>query len=524
MAAAILVSAASGEVFAATPPATETGVVSAKTYQTSVTTSNTAAADLIAQAIQNREEYLTVSSYNLYSDDLEDLQTYVLFKHPELYYIKETEWKYLSSGGKVVYLHFVYPSDVTDSAQFAANQTKFNSAVQQALSCVSPSMTNAEKALALHDYLVNNTAYVTETAAGSESVYTAYGILVNHQGVCQGYALAYQYLLSRCSIPAYSVTSDSMNHAWNMVQLDGAWYHVDNTFDDPVTRTTEVDYPGLVDHENFLLSDTGIASIDNHTGWNTDAPKATSTKYDDAYWKNIETNMIYHNGLWYYEYSKQLKKSYFDGSSQSSLPTSGGKVTALTTANGCLIYAAYTLDYDQLNYKYQIRQINFDGTGDTLLKEVHTDGGIYKLLAADNKLTYTAYTGSSSSPVFQTGSFDYAVKTAQVTAPVNYGSITLDTRSYIMAPRNLYDVGVKLVGASGKVVKVYSSRDGIATVAKLYNGNYRITAKASGVTYVVVEVQKPDGTVLTHASIKVTVQAGVRQHGEAVRAVSLFPI
>ena len=30
------------------------------------------------------------------------------------------------------------------------------------------------------------------------------------------------------------VTSEVINHAWNLIKLDGEWYQVDVTWDDPV--------------------------------------------------------------------------------------------------------------------------------------------------------------------------------------------------------------------------------------------------------------------------------------------------
>ena len=64
-----------------------------------------------------------------------------------------------------------------------------------------------------------------------------------------------------------------------MVKIDGQWYHVDVTWDDPVP-----DKPGRVSHENFLRSDDGIRST-GHYGWTSDYT-CTSTKYDKYLWKD----------------------------------------------------------------------------------------------------------------------------------------------------------------------------------------------------------------------------------------------
>ena len=105
------------------------------------------------------------------------------------------------------------------------------------------------------------------------------------------------------------------------------------------------------------------------------------------------------------------------------------------------------------------------------------------------------------------------------------GAITLDTRTYTMAPGNIYDIGVKLAGnASAKTRRMTSSRDGVASVRQLPNGNYRVTALRPGTTYLTYTIYNPkdEKTEITHASIKFVVAAGVKQGGVACRQTTYF--
>lgn len=111
-------------------------------------------------------------------------------------------------------------------------------------------------------------------------IYTAYGALVEGDAVCQGYALAYKLLLDKCGIDSVLVTSNEMGHAWNLVKLDGSWYHVDVTWDDP---TPNVEGGGT--HKNFLRSDEGIGST-GHSGWDAG---------------EISCDGDYINGWWLYQ-------------------------------------------------------------------------------------------------------------------------------------------------------------------------------------------------------------------------------
>jgi hypothetical protein len=57
-----------------------------------------------------------------------------------------------------------------------------------------------------------------------------YGALVERKTVCHGYALAYQYLLHKVGLPGVIATGSQ--HAWNIVQMEGDYYHVDVTWGD----------------------------------------------------------------------------------------------------------------------------------------------------------------------------------------------------------------------------------------------------------------------------------------------------
>ena len=102
-------------------------------------------------------------------------------------------------------------------------------------------MSREEQAKAIHDAIIQNTAYDIENLEANtlpDSAYSVEGVLLNHSAVCQGYAETYQLFMELLDIPNKLVTGtlNGIPHAWNMVQLsDGQWYYVDCTSDDPIT-------------------------------------------------------------------------------------------------------------------------------------------------------------------------------------------------------------------------------------------------------------------------------------------------
>lgn len=112
----------------------------------------------------------------------------------------------------------------------ATARSAYDTAVTEALSGITEDMSDFEKELYLHDYLVKHVDYV-KTGYNSR---TAYGALVEGKAVCEGYARAFQHLLMLSGIPSFVVTgqSDGVAHAWNLVKIDGSYYYVDVTWDD----------------------------------------------------------------------------------------------------------------------------------------------------------------------------------------------------------------------------------------------------------------------------------------------------
>jgi hypothetical protein len=120
----------------------------------------------------------------------------------------------------------------------------------------------SEAVKAIHDYIAANTRY---NFTNGDSAYTAYGVLVEGSGVCDGYSYAFWLLCSLAGINCVRVsgtaTADGISdlHAWNKVQVDGLWYNVDVTWDDPVFYYNGV-LTDTIRYEYFLISDAVIAA------------------------------------------------------------------------------------------------------------------------------------------------------------------------------------------------------------------------------------------------------------------------
>jgi len=152
-------------------------------------------------------------------------------------FLREWRWQTNQSGGATeVTVSFRYATDRQQPALLKAAQDRADTLVAE---LIRPGQSDFEKEVALHDWLVDHTAY-DEAAYRSgtvpEAEFTPYGALIRGTGVCEAYASAFLMLASRAGLEARLVTGTAGGaaHSWNQVKIDGRWYHLDVTWDDPV--------------------------------------------------------------------------------------------------------------------------------------------------------------------------------------------------------------------------------------------------------------------------------------------------
>lgn len=140
-------------------------------------------------------------------------------------------------------------------------------------------MSDYDKVKFVNDFIVKNTVYGTDTI--SASPHSAYAALKEGKAVCQGYALLVQKMLVGLGVESKYVVGevDTGGHAWNLVKVDGQWYHLDTTWNDPLP-----DRPNTVSYKYFLVNDK-IMKLD-HVWKQSDYPQATSVKY--AYMEDVD--------------------------------------------------------------------------------------------------------------------------------------------------------------------------------------------------------------------------------------------
>ncbi|MCM3162593.1 transglutaminase domain-containing protein [Metabacillus litoralis] len=225
----------------------------------------------IYNGISSIKPEINVGSFSKDSNVVFETLNSVLQDHPELFYFSYKGSLFWSDGKFEI--KYLYPTSTILSMKSQLEQ-KANQIISKT---ITPGMSEYQKVKAIHDYLVLNTAYDYDNyLRGSlpEDSYNVYGALIKGTAVCEGYTEAMIYLLSKLNIETLYVTGTGNGeaHAWNKVKIDGAWYNVDATWNDPVP-----DKKGYVRYDYFLVTDSELAK--DHNWDNSGFPKATDGKY-----------------------------------------------------------------------------------------------------------------------------------------------------------------------------------------------------------------------------------------------------
>ena len=115
------------------------------------------------------------------------------------------------------------------------------------------SMNTYDKIKLFHDHIINKTKYDEDNTF---EAYTAYNLITSGISICGGYSDIMSIYLNALGIKNYKITSE--NHIWNLVELDGNWYHVDVTWDDPVAS----DGKQYLIHNFFMVPTDKLFELD----------------------------------------------------------------------------------------------------------------------------------------------------------------------------------------------------------------------------------------------------------------------
>lgn len=199
----------------------------------------------IYYAINSGTDYIERYIDNDYTNYINDINTLTAYNGAEFKKVISTlnnfVHPYNSSNNVKISYGGDYKIGITINRAYTQDEiNEINNKVDKILNeNVNNNMPPKEKIRVIHDYIINHTEYdKLKYENKNDDTYksnTAYGVLIEGYGTCNGYADAMEIFLDKMNIINYKISNEE--HIWNLVYLDGKWYHLDLTWDDPISET-----------------------------------------------------------------------------------------------------------------------------------------------------------------------------------------------------------------------------------------------------------------------------------------------
>ncbi|MBE6809873.1 MAG: hypothetical protein E7521_02300 [Ruminococcaceae bacterium] len=286
----------------------------------------------VLSGISDCKSNIDVSKYNIPTSLLDAITDYFFYGVPEAFNIEQMGCTFYTNKNNIVDITVFYNSFADTASEYDECYSKMVYGAEYILQDIkgNANLNDEQKLLLLHDRLAIWNMYDYDRLETNDPIiYTAYGALGEGASVCQGYAMAYMYLLRQVGIESYYCSSEDLCHGWNIVFLNGKKYHVDVTWDD-------FDTYGEVKHDNFLRSSNGIYAT-GHDKYDYDTTP-TDTKYDSYYWQdsNAEFQLL-NNEIFYIDHNDKKLKRYSD---KKALCSVDGSYSTLANDGRSLIYSS----------------------------------------------------------------------------------------------------------------------------------------------------------------------------------------
>ena len=213
--------------------------------------------------------------------------------HPEVFWLTGYKYKYYKDSPNLIFV----PEYLFDKDKIREHQKAMQARIEK-LVRPAKTLSDFEKEKYVHDFICDNVRYDKLKKAYSHEII---GPLGQGVGVCEGIAKAVKVLLDAlgvwCIIAICGNNPEKgikYRHTWNIVKLDGVYYHLDATFDNTLGRDgreIRYDYFNLDDQQIFRDHEPLIApapACTNHDHFYYKEKKLSFTKQEEVYKRALQ--------------------------------------------------------------------------------------------------------------------------------------------------------------------------------------------------------------------------------------------
>jgi hypothetical protein len=236
-----------------------------------------AASDRPAAETQDPLDQKTIDSINTIADKLSEFVSEDVLQEDDVVI-----------GGEYVIRSTLAISDAYISGDRSALSDRDKETLDMASSVldeiIEDTMTPFEKEKAVYAWMTKNLQFdggsLLVIPQTGEDCDNPYGVLKYHNAVCVGYATTFRLFMQMMGIECKVVHNTSRSHSWDLVNLDGSWYHTDIYSD-----------VGSGNYTSFNMNDSACAR--GHE-WNREFfPAANGYEYSMAYIERVKKDDIW---------------------------------------------------------------------------------------------------------------------------------------------------------------------------------------------------------------------------------------
>lgn len=200
----------------------------------------------------------------------------IINDHPEFFYLNGYTYTQYTRNEEVQYITFS-GRYTYDAGEVARRQKIIDAEVERRVGDLM-GYDEYETVKRVYEDLILSTDYSMDSPDNQNIC----SVFLDKKSVCNGYAKAAQYLLNDLGIPCIIVNgrTNGDSHAWNIVQIDGAYYHMDATWGDPSyysSAESEKEGAPNIDYSYLCVTDAEIRK-NHYVDPEFMVPACTSTK------------------------------------------------------------------------------------------------------------------------------------------------------------------------------------------------------------------------------------------------------
>lgn len=182
------------------------------------------------------------------------------YDNPEVFYL-DTQYqiKIVNIGSSKIIT--IIPEYTEKSMEeVSRKKEEMQDAINEIKALITNNMSDYQKELIVHDYLVKKVKYYTYQNIDSipTAMHNAYNALVKKEAVCDGISKAFQVVMNQERIDCITVSGymDKTAHAWNIIKIQDSYYHIDITSDK--NKSNEYNSKEKLSHVYFNVTDEEI--------------------------------------------------------------------------------------------------------------------------------------------------------------------------------------------------------------------------------------------------------------------------